>query len=70
MLISIFFIAYLFCEVPSNLIIVRVRPSIYVPMLAICWGTVCTCMSQVSSYGGILTARFFLGVVEAGFIPG
>lgn len=35
MLISMFFIAYLICEVPSNLIIARVRPSWYVPTLAI-----------------------------------
>jgi fucose permease len=70
MLISIFFIAYLICEVPSNLVIVRVRPSLYVPTLAIAWGTVCACMSQVQSYGGILAARFVLGAVEAGFIPG
>ncbi|KPI41948.1 putative transporter [Cyphellophora attinorum] len=70
MLISIFFIAYLCFEVPSNLVITRVRPSLYVPALAVAWGTVCTCMSQVQSYGGILAARFFLGAVEAGFIPG
>ncbi|ETN41294.1 uncharacterized protein HMPREF1541_03229 [Cyphellophora europaea CBS 101466] len=70
MLISMFFIAYLICEVPSNLIITRVRPSWYVPVLAISWGTVCACMSQVQSYGGILAARFVLGAVEAGFMPG
>lgn len=70
MLISIFFIAYLICEVPSNLIITRVRPSWYVPTLAIAWGTVCACMSQVQGYSGILAARFVLGGVEAGFMPG
>lgn len=33
MLVSIFFIAYCSWEVPSNVILSRVRPSIYVPAL-------------------------------------
>lgn len=70
MLISIFFIAYLCFEVPSNLIITRVRPSWYVPVLAVSWGSICACMSQVQNYSGILACRFMLGAIEAGFIPG
>lgn len=70
MLTSMFFIAYLIFEVPSNLIIIRVRPSWYMLTLAVICGTVCACMSQLQSYGDILAARFILGAVEAGFMPG
>ncbi|KAK5705938.1 hypothetical protein LTR17_021229 [Elasticomyces elasticus] len=79
MLINIFFIAYLFGEIPSNLILARARPSLYLPGLAAVWGTLVCGMSQVDSYGGILAYRFFLGLVvrtrqvvhaEAGFMPG
>lgn len=35
MLISIFFIAYCSWEVPSNLILARVRPSLYLPSLMV-----------------------------------
>ncbi|KAK5692165.1 hypothetical protein LTR97_011339 [Elasticomyces elasticus] len=69
MLINIFFIAYLFGEIPSNLILARARPSLYLPGLACIWGTLVCGMSQVDSYGGILAYRFFLGL-EAGFMPG
>ncbi|KAK5679242.1 hypothetical protein LTS10_008057 [Elasticomyces elasticus] len=63
MLINIFFIAYLFGEIPSNLILARARPSLYLPGLAAVWGTLVCGMSQVDSYGGILAYRFFLGLV-------
>ncbi|KAF9891253.1 hypothetical protein FE257_004817 [Aspergillus nanangensis] len=70
MLISIFFIAYLIMETPSNLILSRVRPSWYVPTIMVIWGVICAAMSQVQSYSGILACRFFLGAFEAGFLPG
>lgn len=34
------------------------------------WGTVMTLMGIVQNYGGLLTARIFLGVTEAGLFPG
>ncbi|KAK9802306.1 putative Major facilitator superfamily domain-containing protein [Seiridium cardinale] len=34
------------------------------------WGTVMTLMGIVRSYSGLLAARFFLGVAEAGLYPG
>ena len=34
------------------------------------WGIVMTLMGVVQSYGGLLAARFFLGIAEAGFFPG
>uniref|UniRef100_A0A093UR42 Putative transporter n=1 Tax=Talaromyces marneffei PM1 TaxID=1077442 RepID=A0A093UR42_TALMA len=70
MLITIFFIAYVIVEVPSNLILMRVRPSWYLPGLMIAWGIVVAGMSQVKTYEGILVIRFFLGFIEAGFMPG
>lgn len=70
MLISIFFIAYLCMEVPSNLVLTRTRPSWYVPAIMVVWGTITAAMSQCRGYTDILVARFFLGAVEAGFFPG
>ncbi|KAK6062855.1 major facilitator superfamily transporter [Seiridium cupressi] len=34
------------------------------------WGTVMTLMGIVRSYSGLLAARFFLGIAEAGLYPG
>lgn len=70
MLLSVFFIGYLVCEVPSNLLLTRSRPSWYLPGIMIVWGAVCSCMSAAKNYEGMLAMRFFLGCIEAGFFPG
>ena len=36
----------------------------------VAWGVVMTLMGIVKSYHGLLTARLFLGVTEAGLFPG
>ncbi|KIW59036.1 hypothetical protein PV05_03520 [Exophiala xenobiotica] len=70
LLISIFFVGYLLWEVPSNMILARVRPSWYLSGLMAAWGAVCCAMSKVRNSRDILVCRFFLGVIEAGFFPG
>ncbi|CEH16794.1 Permease of the major facilitator superfamily [Ceraceosorus bombacis] len=67
---AIFFIPYALFEVPSNILLKAFRPSIWFPIITMLVG--CAMLSQgvVSSYGGLLAARFCLGVVEAGLFPG
>jgi hypothetical protein len=36
----------------------------------VAWGTVMTLMGIVRNYHGLLIARIFLGVAEAGLFPG
>lgn len=36
----------------------------------VAWGTVMTLMGIVRNYHGLLVARIFLGVTEAGLFPG
>lgn len=57
-------------EVPSNLLLKRLRPSRWLPIIMIGWGTVMTLMGIVQNFQGLLSARFFLGVAEAGLYPG
>lgn len=42
-IVLVFFTSYLVCEVPSNMILNRVRPSMYLPLLGVLWGIVATC---------------------------
>ena len=70
MFIAIFFIAYVVWEVPSNLIMTRVRPSLYLPALMAIWGALVAGMSKAKNYHDMLIYRFFLGLIEAGFLPG
>ncbi|KLO87671.1 Uncharacterized protein Y057_13711 [Fusarium fujikuroi] len=68
--LSIFFFGYLICEVPSNMILSRSRPSLFLPGIMIVWGSLCTVMSVSKNYGTMLAFRFILGCIESGFFPG
>ncbi|KAH9878139.1 hypothetical protein J1614_003356 [Plenodomus biglobosus] len=67
--VTIFFVPYTLLEVPSNIILKMMKPSYWMAILLLSWGTVMTLMGLVNSYGGLLAGRFFLGVTEAGFFP-
>ncbi|WWC98506.1 hypothetical protein V866_005397 [Kwoniella sp. B9012] len=66
----VFFISYVVFEVPSNLLIARLRPSLYLSGLCIVWGGVAACMGATHNYQQLAGVRFALGVLEAGFAPG
>lgn len=68
--LTVFFFSYAAFEVPSNLLLKKLRPSRWLPLIMVAWGTVMTLMGIVRSYSGLLAARFFLGVAEAGLFPG
>ncbi|CAG8508887.1 1375_t:CDS:10 [Acaulospora morrowiae] len=68
--IGIFFVGYVIFEVPSNIMLVKTRPSTWLPTIMIGWGTVMTLTAIVKSFEGLLVARFFLGAFEAGLFPG
>jgi hypothetical protein len=70
MALVIFFISYVFFEVPSNLILAKTRPSIFLPTIMGLWGIVTCCMAVVKDYNHLLVLRFVVGVLESGFAPG
>ncbi|KAH8674317.1 major facilitator superfamily domain-containing protein [Xylariales sp. PMI_506] len=66
----IYFVPYILLEVPSNMLIRRVRPSIYLASLMFCWGVVNMCMGFVNSFAALVVLRLLLGTFEAGVLPG
>lgn len=68
--LTVFFFTYAAFEVPSNLLLKRLRPSRWLPTIMVAWGLVMTLMGIVQGYSGLLAARIFLGVTEAGLFPG
>ena len=70
MCLTVFFFTYAAFEVPSNLLLKKLRPSRWLPTIMVAWGVVMTLMGIVQSYAGLLTARIFLGITEAGLFPG
>ncbi|KDQ27499.1 hypothetical protein PLEOSDRAFT_1104187 [Pleurotus ostreatus PC15] len=53
-----------------NIALKLVRPSIWIPSIMLAWGIIMTLMCLVNSYAGLIVARLFLGVAEAGLFPG
>ena len=68
--LSVFFATYVVFEIPSNLVLKKLRPSRWIPMIMIAWGIVMTLMGLVNSYGGLLACRLLLGAAESGLFPG
>ncbi|KAJ5502733.1 Major facilitator superfamily domain general substrate transporter [Penicillium fimorum] len=68
--VSILFVTYCFFEVPSNLVLKKLRPSRYIATISILWGIIATLTGITQSYGGLIACRVLLGVVEAGLFPG
>ncbi|KAG8163013.1 hypothetical protein KVR01_007491 [Diaporthe batatas] len=69
-IVLVFFTSYIVCEVPSNMILGRVRPSIYLPTLAILWGIAAACQGACQNWHQIVCLRFLIGFFESGFAPG
>lgn len=58
-------------QVPSNLIVGKILwPGVYICGGMAAWGVVSALMAVVHNYAGLLTARVFLGFIEAIFFPG
>jgi len=70
MALSIFYIVYLLVEVPSNIILKKVGPRYYLPLLVCGFGLISMSTAFVQSYEGLLGARAILGVFEGGAMPG
>ncbi|KAI9149021.1 transporter [Paramyrothecium foliicola] len=66
----VYYVGYILLEIPSNMIISRVRPSLYLSGLMFIWGLINMCMGFVHSYEALVGLRFLLGVFEAGVLPG
>ncbi|KAI1844078.1 hypothetical protein JX266_009751 [Neoarthrinium moseri] len=68
--ISVLFAGYIALQIPSNMLLTRVRPSIYLPICMALWGVVSACTAAVKGFQSLVVCRFFLGFLEAPFFPG
>lgn len=66
----IFFVPYIAFEIPSNLMMKRLTPRIWMSMCILGFGVAMLGQGFVKNYSGLLATRFFLGLCEAGMFPG
>ncbi|KAH8731559.1 major facilitator superfamily domain-containing protein [Phaeosphaeriaceae sp. PMI808] len=69
-IISIFFVGYILTQIPTNMILNKMRPSIFLPSIMCMWAAVSAATGAVHNYKGMIALRFMLGFVEAPFFPG
>src|SRR3954453_10692068 len=67
---ALFFVAYVICEVPSNLALERFGARPWIARIMISWGMVGAASAFVTGPVSFSICRFLLGVAEAGFFPG
>ena len=67
---GIFFLGYILCELPSNLLLVRFGARIWIARILITWGILSAATAFVWSPLSFYAVRVLLGAAEAGFFPG
>ncbi|VUC26799.1 unnamed protein product [Clonostachys rosea] len=69
--LGILYVGYILMQVPSNIVINRVqRPSLYIACVVLIRGPISTLSGSTYNFAGMFVVRFFLGIVEAAFLPG
>ncbi|CAI6043051.1 unnamed protein product [Clonostachys chloroleuca] len=58
-------------EIPSNLVLYKVGPAIWIGFQIVAWGLVATFQAFIKGhgYGPYIATRFLLGICECGYIP-
>ncbi|PWY88883.1 MFS general substrate transporter [Aspergillus sclerotioniger CBS 115572] len=64
------FVGYLLGQVPSNILLTRLKPSRYLPTAIFIWGGISICMAATKNFAGIMCVRVFLGFAESPFFSG
>ncbi|KAJ7634655.1 MFS general substrate transporter [Roridomyces roridus] len=66
---SIFFFSYILGQIPMSISSKLFPPRLWMACMAFGWGLSSTLMATAFNFGGLMTARLFLGIFEAGFGP-
>ncbi|KAM3522068.1 hypothetical protein NHJ13051_005883 [Beauveria bassiana] len=67
---SIFYFGYLIWEYPTTLLIARLPVGKYLTANTAFWGATVAVTAACTNFGGLMAARFLLGVAEATITPG
>jgi ACS family 4-hydroxyphenylacetate permease-like MFS transporter len=68
--VSIFYVGYIICEIPSNLVMARVGARAWLARISITLGLASAATMLAVGPKSLLVIRFLLGMAEAGMIPG
>ncbi|ETW80152.1 major facilitator superfamily, partial [Heterobasidion irregulare TC 32-1] len=60
---------YVIGQIPSNLLITRIRPSIWIPAMELIWSALTMVLASSNSFATLVAIRFFVGLAESTFYP-
>ncbi|KAK9453597.1 major facilitator superfamily domain-containing protein [Dipodascopsis uninucleata] len=63
-------IFYVSFEIPTNMILSKTRPSIFLGVIMITWGLITLLIWKIKTYPELVGMRVLVGLAEAGFAPG
>ncbi|MEB2647853.1 MFS transporter [Pseudomonas canadensis] len=67
---TVFYIAYIACGIPSNIVLARVGARKWIGSLMIAWGLASTATLFATDANSLYLLRALVGITEAGFLPG
>ncbi|KAI1762667.1 MFS general substrate transporter [Hypoxylon sp. FL1150] len=68
--LAIFYATYILSEIPSNLILKKVTPGVWLPCLTFLWGVSAMSIGFVKNFSAFVGVRALLGFMEGGLLPG
>ncbi|PSR81936.1 major facilitator superfamily domain-containing protein [Coniella lustricola] len=63
-------VGYVIGEIPTNMLLTKVRPSYVIPACETLWAILTILMTQCKTAQQMYVLRFFIGLAESGFYPG
>ncbi|KAJ3776044.1 MFS general substrate transporter, partial [Lentinula raphanica] len=60
---------YVIGQIPSNLLITRIKPSLWIPAMEVLWSVLTVLLSTSRNFTHLIVIRFFIGLAESTFYP-
>jgi MFS family permease len=68
--VAVLTVGYMLAQLPSNMLITRVPPSVFLPVAAFLWSGISAATFACTNAEGLWALQFILGIVEAPLFPG
>jgi MFS family permease len=68
--VAVLTVGYMLAQLPSNMLITRISPSVFLPVAAFLWSGISAATFACTNAEGLWALQFILGIVEAPLFPG
>ncbi|KAI0253642.1 MFS general substrate transporter [Lactifluus subvellereus] len=62
-------VGYIIGQIPSNMLITRIRPSLWIPTMELIWSCLTLCLAVSKNFSTLCAIRFLVGLAESTFYP-